>query len=357
MDNIASIMSNAPVVVGTFDLATLESISAANREPPSVGGGKKYFDDDNEQTSAVDDLFATFGPEEISMMNNDRIQGNSDGSFGVVHGNDEDILVSSDEAANNSNVGEVINENNKIFEILEDTRGSYSDGYVGENELPAANQPLNEINKTNVGHTNAGPPNHEIDFEETSDGNQEEVAWNYDDQQSHSSYGSDTQSDSDESEIFEAADGVLDQAGTNSMNGRNSLEYAIGNGSGITNVKARAYSDMVLRNNQISPRRRISPSNEVLNLSDIDSDDAITNNINDESLSARLRNASMGSSINITDDQYMAYKRYISSIRGDGDKEKMNNKSLELLLSNELFSENQKKTKDSKTKIQIPELI
>ena len=53
----------------------------------------------------------------------------------------------------------------------------------------------------------------------------------------------------------------------------------------------------------------------------------------------------------------MAYKRYISSIRGDGDKEKMNNKSLELLLSNELFSENQKKTKDSKTKIQIPELI
>lgn len=41
MDEIASIMSDPKIAVATFDMSTLQSLSAANNEPPSISGGKK----------------------------------------------------------------------------------------------------------------------------------------------------------------------------------------------------------------------------------------------------------------------------------------------------------------------------
>ena len=104
---------------------------------PSVVVKKNFNDDDSDnEINAIDDLFADFDVDDILALNNDRLQDNTNGTFGTISTNGDDKLVANDI------VDEYFGTNQLNYDIdeyddAESPEGSYSNDYTGEHDIVA----------------------------------------------------------------------------------------------------------------------------------------------------------------------------------------------------------------------------
>ena len=327
MDEIASIMSDPKIAVATFDMSTLQSLSAANNEPPSISGGKKNFNDDDSdnEINAIDDLFADFDVDDILALNNDRLQDNTNGTFGTISTNVDDKLVANDI------VDEYFGTNQLNYDIdeyddAESPEGSYSNDYTGEHDIVAekVRQRLEDFEDVEEDLKNEPSPDmvHSSGDTVHADDNNYDLLFDYN-------------SDNDDSdEQFNVGNNINTKLTDITEKDNGNADYVVGNGSRLTNIQARMYNHSTIpRNND---NYAISDAeSEDLNLDDYDmyattsgSRNVIYNGHNNTN--TNLKN-------NVTNEQYLAYKKYVTAMRpypiyGRG----MANEFLSTLLATEL---------------------